>query len=176
MTEQSVENDGHDGDGGNADSAKGGGEKTFTQSQLTAILERKAREIESKYSGHDELKVKAEQFDALTETAKSDAERLAAATSQRDKLTTDNASLKTQLARQKISATAGLDVELWDRVKGDTDEEIKADVEKLVARFGTTSGAKQVLGPRSGSGASAPDGRSKKQIAADALRGLSANF
>lgn len=147
----------HDGSdaGDRGDAGNGGqGEKTFTQSQLTAILDRKTREIESKYEGFDELKAKAADFDA--------------AAGERDSLKSDNDRLTAQLLRQKISATQGLDPELWDRVQGVTAEEIEADVKKLVEKF-------TVVPKRNGafrSGASAPDGASGKQRAAAALRGM----
>jgi hypothetical protein len=164
-------------DSGNADGQQAS-EKTFTQAQLTAILDRKIRETESKYSGFDEIKGKAEQFDALTETAKTDIQRfqdqLQSTSAERDTFKADNATLKTQLDRQKISATKGLDPDLWDRVTGSTAEEITADVEKLVAKFQPAS--RVTLGSRSGSGASAPDGKDPKERAANAVRGLRAGI
>lgn len=162
-------------------SGAGGGssdEKTFTQTQLNAVVASARREVESKFDGFDDIKSKAEQFDALTETAKTDIQRfqdqLASTSTERDTLKQDNSSLQTQLLRQKISATAGLDADLWDRVTGSTEEEIAADVDKLVSKFQPTRRAP--LGPRSGSGASAPDARTPKDRAADALRGLRAGI
>lgn len=163
---------------GSADGQQSTSEKTFTQAQLTAILDRKIRETESKYSGFDDIKAKAAQFDSLTETAKTDIERfqdqLASTTTERDALKTAKATLETQLMRQKISASKGLDADLWDRVTGATEEDIAADVDKLVAKFQPTSRVQ--LGSRSGSGASAPDGKNPKDRAAAALRGLRAGI
>lgn len=149
-------------------------ENLITQTQLNKLLASQKREIESRFDGFDDIKSKAEQFDQLTETAKSDIQRfqeqLQATSTERDTVKSENSSLKTQLLRQKISAGKGLDSDLWDRVAGTTEEEITADVEKLVAKFQPTSRVQ--LGSRSGSGASAPDGRTEKQRAAAALRGL----
>lgn len=159
---------------GNADGQQSTSEKTFSQAQLTAILDRKIRETESKFDGFDDIKAKAEQFDALTETAKTDIQRfqdqLQSTTTERDAFKAEKESLATQLLRQKICASKGLDADLWDRVTGTTEDDIAADVEKLVAKFQPASRVQ--LGSRSGSGASAPDGKNPKERAAAALRGL----
>lgn len=89
-----------------------------------------------------------------------------AAAGERDSVKSENAKLQAMLRRQKISATKGLDPDLWDRVIGDTEEEITADVERLVEKF---SAPKRTGALRSG--ASAPDGANGKRGAA-ALRGL----
>lgn len=150
----------------------GQGEKTFTQAQLTAILERKTREIESRYEGFDDIKAKADEYDKLNDSVKSEVQRATEAAQaiagERDSFKSENEKLQTLLRRQKISATEGLDPDLWDRVIGDTEEEIAADVKRLVEKFSAPS-------KRSGafrSGASAPDGATTKQRAAAALRGV----
>lgn len=89
-----------------------------------------------------------------------------AAAGERDAFRSESESLKKLLERQKISAREGLDPELWDRVQGNTTEEIEADVKKLVEKFSTPK-----RGGALRSGASAPDGGSGKRGAA-ALRGL----
>lgn len=144
----------------------------FTQAQLNSFLANQKREIESRYEGFDELKAKAADFDSLTESVKSEVQRATeaaqSAAGERDSLKSENEKLAAQLLRQKISATQGLDPELWDRVQGATAEEIEADVKKLVEKFAVTP-------KRSGafrSGASASDGASGKQRAAAALRGM----
>lgn len=146
----------------------------FTQAQLNSFLAEERRKTESKFDGFDEVKAKAEQFDALTETAKSDNQRLQealqSATSSYEAEKAISASQAAQLLRQKICASKGLDADLWDRVTGTTEDDIAADVEKLVAKFQPASRVQ--LGSRSGSGASAPDGKNPKERAAAALRGL----
>jgi hypothetical protein len=161
-------------DGGNAGSqGDGGDQKSFTQAQLNAIVAQTRRETESKFDGHEDLKKKANQLDQLTAASKSEVERVAdekaAAVRERDGFKSTNDELQKQLLRQKISAKNHLDADLWDRVKGDTAEEIEADVKTLVSKFGTAGGK-----PSKGlqSGASAPDGSTKKQRAAVALRGV----
>jgi chromosome segregation ATPase len=153
----------------------GGGEKTFSQAQLNAILAQNRREVESKFEGYDDLKSKAEQFDALTESAKSELER---ATGQANEFKSKweaeqgtRSQLEKQLLRQQVSAKQHLDPDLWDRVRGDTKEEIEADVKALVEKFGTTGGNQRP--PRGlGSGAGAPDVATKKERAAAAVRGM----
>ena len=155
---------------------KGGSEGLITQEQMNKLLAAQKRDIEGQFSGFDDIKAKAEQFDALTETAKSDMQRLqeqlqsTTASWEADKAT--KASMATQLLRQKISATLGLDADLWDRVTGSTEEDITTDVEKLVAKFQPVS--RVSLGSRSGSGASAPDVKDPKERAAAAVRALRA--
>lgn len=146
----------------------------ITQEQMNKLLAAQKRDIESQFAGYDEVKAKAEQLDALTETAKTDIQRfqdqLQSTTTERDALKSEKETLATQLLRQKICASKGLDADLWDRVTGTTEDDIAADVEKLVAKFQPASRVQ--LGSRSGSGASAPDGKNPKERAAAALRGL----
>lgn len=177
--EQQQENQAERGNAGGQDKGGSGGEgdRTFTQSQLNAIVAQARRETEAKFEGHDELKNKAAQLDQLTQSTKSEVQRATEAAAEvakeRDGFKTTNVELQKQLLRQKISATEKLDPDLWDRVKGDTDEEISADVRALVAKFGTTGGGRPPKGLQSG--ASAPDVATKKERAAAALRGMTRN-
>lgn len=150
----------------------------FTQAQLNSFLAEERRKTESKFDGFDDIKAKAEQFDSLTETAKTDMQRLQdqlqSTTSAFEAEKAERASLAVKLLRSKISSAKGLDSDLWDRVTGDTEESITADVEKLVEKFKPPT--RPSLGSRSGSGASAPDARDPKERAADALRSLRAGI
>jgi regulator of replication initiation timing len=171
------ENNGGQGGGGQQTATGGtGGEQTLTQDHVNKLLASQKREIEGKYAGYEDLKDKATKYDALSATTKTDIERfqeqLNSATSENGTLKTDNERLQTQLARQQEAAKQGLDPELWDRVTGKTAEEIEADVKKLVEKFGAGTRSTTVIGPRSGSGASAPDGRTAKQRAAAGFRSL----
>lgn len=144
----------------------------FTQAQLNSFLANQKREIESRYEGFDDIKAKAAEFDKLEDEQKNAIDKAnEAATSaakERDTYKGEVDSLKVQLLRQKISATKGLDPDLWDRVRGGTEEEITADVEALVEKF--TPAPKRSGAFRSG--ASAPDGATGKGRAAAALRGM----
>lgn len=153
-----------------------GSDKVVPQSEVDRVVkERLARErakLQKQYEGYDDYRAKAEQFDKLNDEKKSEVQRLndqaQAVIAERDSLLSDNASLQKQILRQRISAAKQLDPDLWDRVRGDTEEDITADVEALVEKF-------SVAPKRTGalrSGASAPDGATGKQRAAAALRGL----
>lgn len=152
------------------------GGKTFTQADVDRILsERLGREkekLEKKYEGFDQIKAKASEFDKLTESTKSEIQKATeaaqVAASERDTFRSEAEKLKTTLQRQKICAAKGLDPDLWDRVIGDTEEEITADVERLVEKFAPAPRRNGALR----SGASAAEGGNEKQRAALALRGV----
>ena len=121
-----------DGDGG-------GGDKTFTQADVDKLLaDRLAKERASaakKYGDYDDLKKAKEELETLkasqmTETEKLKADNAAAL----EKLAASEAKIKalelSQLKAKLISAS-GLPVELAERVRGETEDEIKADIEAL---------------------------------------------
>lgn len=164
-----------DNGGQSQDNPSGGQGGTITQEQLNKLLASQKREIEGKFAGFDDFKSKAEQFDQLTEASKSELQQAndtaADMKAKWESSQADNTKLKSQLLRQQISATQKLDPDLWDRVRGDTAEDIEADVKKLVEKFGTSSaGGSSFKNLRSG--ASAPDGSTPKSRAAAALRGV----
>lgn len=150
-------------------------QKTFTQSQLNAIVAQTRREAESRFQGYDDYKTKAGQLDQLTASAKSDLQRAndeAADFKAKHEAAQDTVtSLQTQLLRQEIAAEKGLPAKLWKRVGGSTKEEIEADVAELLESSGPAPKPKPQVGALK-SGASAPDGMSKKERAAAALRGM----
>lgn len=168
-----------------------GGGRVFTQQELNSIVAQERRDAAARYAGFDDFKAKAEQFDLLVATANGDdgaADGGAApnapdapdvpdapdgpdapAVAAQAAVQVENQELHTRLLRQQISAQRGLDPDLWDRVIGDTPDEIAADVGKLVGKFGAVT-ARAPRGYQSG--ASAPDWRSPKEKAAAALRGM----
>lgn len=150
-------------------------EKTFTQAQLNSFLASQKRDIESKFDGFEDIKAKATQFDQLTESTKSEVQRAnesaAEFKARSETEAREKAEVKLENRRYKISAKKGLDPDLWDRVTGSTDEEITADVEALVTKFGST--AKPAVSLRSG--ASASTAANPKERAASALRAMRQN-
>lgn len=78
----------------------------------------------------DELKPKADQFAALEEASKSDAQRLqeAAATAQREAETA-----KADAIRYKAAATHGIPADYHDLLTGSTEEEVAVKAEKISA-------------------------------------------
>lgn len=150
-------------------------EKTFTQAHLNSLLASQKREIEAKFDGFDDIKAKATQFDQLTESTKSEVQRANESAAEfKERMETEareKAEVKLENLRYKVSAKKGLDPDLWDRVTGTTEEEITADVEKLVEKFGPTG---KPSGPlRSGASAGAAD--NPKDAAVRALRAMRAN-
>lgn len=122
------------GDGGGG----AGGEtppKTFTQEDLDKIVKERLERERKKYADYDDLKKAAEELSKLKDSEKSEVERLKAEAAkiqkERDEL---NARIKAQEVRGKKAAAlekAGMPAALADRVMGETDEEIAADVEAL---------------------------------------------
>lgn len=143
-----------------ADSAQDqSGEKTFTQAQLDKILANRLPE----YEGY---KAKAGQLDSLTESAKTAEEQSADWRSKAEAAESELAWRDTLLLRQEIAASKGLDSRMWSRIKGETKEEIEADIGELQ---GFTA-AKRSTALKSG--ASADSATTSKERAAQALRGI----
>lgn len=145
-------------------------EKTFTQAQLNKLLAGQKREIESKFAGFDDIRSKAEQFDALTETSKTEVQRATEAAAQaakeRDEAKAELAERDTAIAQRDIAAKNNLDPNLWEFIKGATTEEITESVKKLLSH----SSPKRPTGLRSG--ASNEGIQSKQERAVEALRSL----
>lgn len=138
------------------------GEKTFTQAQLDKIIANRLPE-------YDGLKSKAEQFDALTATTE---QNLAASTARAEAAEAELAWRDVLLERQQIAATKGLDPKLWSRVKGETKEEIAADIDELVGFSAPSATRNGGRAPAFSSGASSGNKQTDKERAAEALRGL----
>lgn len=103
--------------------------KTFTQTELDQkIGERLARERE-KYANYDELKAKAEKLSEIEERDKSESEKLAGKVSS---LTDDNKGLKGENLRLRVALDKQLPVDLIDRLRGDSQEDLEADADKLL--------------------------------------------
>ncbi len=112
-------------------------ERTFTQSELNAIVsDRLARERE-KYVGFDEFKAKAEKFDAAEEAAKSDLQK---AQEQADKFKAELDALKQAAlirdAREKVATEKGVPANL---LTGNTEEECAAQADAFLAWRGQQS-------------------------------------
>ncbi len=99
------------------------GERTFTQAEMDAIIGDRLKRERSKYADYDELKTKAEQFDAAQEAAKSDYEK---AVEERDALKARLEKLEAESARAaavaKAAAEHGVDAGLLARMAGDVEE------------------------------------------------------
>ncbi len=114
-----------------APAAEAGGERTFTQSEMNAILaDRLARE-RGKYADYDALKAKAEQFDRAEEAGKTELqkanERAAALKQQLDSLNREN-TLRT--LRADVSQKTGVPADL---LTADTGEECARQAEAILS-------------------------------------------
>ncbi len=136
--------------------------------------ERKARrEVEKQLKelggSNAELQKRLKEFEDRDKTEIDKAqEAVKAVAAERDTFKSEAEQLKLERARHKICASKGLDPDLWDRVIGATEDEITADVERLVEKFAPAPRRSGALR----SGASAPEGGNEKQRAAVALRAI----
>lgn len=158
-----------DGDGGGG----GGADRMFSKAEMAAIMAKHKRDIEGRYAGFDEIKDKATKYDQLQASTKTETQRLndelAQFRSQNETFQSELAWRDTLLMRQRIASEKGLDPKLWTRIKGETEDEITADVEEL-------RGLAMPVRPRTPSmrsGASNNDGSTTaKERAVEALRNL----
>lgn len=111
-------------------------EKTFTQSELDAIINDRLRRERSKYEGFEDYKSKAEKYDEAQEAAKTDLQKAQEEAqkykSQLDALTAANAARD---ARDKVAAETGVPASL---LHGSTEEECKTEAEALLTFRGET--------------------------------------
>lgn len=102
------------------------------------------REAASYRTQVNELKPKAEQFTALEEASKSEAQRLAEAaqTAQRDAETA-----RAEAIRYKAAATHGISADYFDLLGSGTEDEINARAEKIAALAAAQAAATQTAPP-----------------------------
>ncbi|MBQ6359364.1 MAG: DUF4355 domain-containing protein [Clostridia bacterium] len=114
-------------------------EKTFTQSQLDAIVaERLARDRKDR-ADYDDLKAKAAELDKLKEAGRSELEKAqTAAADYKAKLEALQTEKQIRDARDKVSAETGIPAGL---LSGSTEEECKAHAEALLKWRGGGAGA-----------------------------------
>lgn len=98
-------------------------EKTFTQSEMDAIIGDRLKRERQKYSDYDDLKAKAAEYDKAQEASKSELQR---AIEQRDALQAELGSLKAAQERAelvaKVAAEKGVSAEMLSRMSGDVEE------------------------------------------------------
>ena len=104
-----------------------GNEKTFTQSEMNAIIADRISEVKAKYGDYDDLKAKAEKFDAAEEASKSELQKV---TESRDALQAELDKVKADAMRSRIAATKGVPVDL---ITGSTEEECTAQADAALA-------------------------------------------
>jgi len=99
-------------------------EKTFTQAELNAIVQRRLGEEKAKYENYEELKEKAHRLDQIEEESKSELQK---ATERADSLTAELEALKAANAerelKDKVSAETGVPASL---LRGSSEEDLRA--------------------------------------------------
>lgn len=114
----------------------GGSERTFTQEDLNRLIGEARIKERSKFEGFEELKAKADQYDALAERDKTETQK---AIERAEKAEREASALKAAKARaEAISEAAkasGVDADLLSRMVGDTVEEIAANAAVLKSKI-----------------------------------------
>ena len=108
----------------------GGQEKTFTQAELDKIVQERVGRVRAKYDGFEDLKAKAEKYDALEEEKKSELqkaqERTAELEEQIKKMTHEK---EVQAVRTKVATEKGIPAEL---LTGETEEACISQADKIL--------------------------------------------
>ena len=125
-------------------------ERTFTQSEMDAIIGDRLKRERAKYADYEELKGKAAKYDEAEQAAKSDLEK---AVEERDALKAQLDEMKAEKARAEAVAEAaakhGVSAELLSRMSGDVDENarfLKAQAEGQ-PRYGQVPDAGETVPP-----------------------------
>ena len=105
-------------------------EKTFTQSELNAIIGDRLAQERKKYADYEELKGKAEKYDAAEEASKTELqkEQERSANLQKQLEALQKADAERQL-KEKVSKETGVPMEL---LRGDTEEDLKAQADAIL--------------------------------------------
>lgn len=108
----------------------------LTQEQVNALLAEQKRKLREQYAGFDELKAKAEQFDAAQEAAKTEQQRIAEAAA---KAQQEAQEARAESLRYKAAATHGIGQDYFDLLGSGDEETIAARAERLGALLKTAS-------------------------------------
>lgn len=146
--------------------AAGAGEKTFTQADLDRLVSDRLERERKKYADYDALKAAKAELDKLKEGQMSELDKakqgLGAAQAKVTELEAKIKAMELSALKARLAAAAGLPSELADRVRGEDEEAIKADIEAL----------KKIIPAKSAGGAGTPAAGAK---ASDDLQMLYAN-
>lgn len=103
-------------------------EKTFTQEELNSIVQKRIGEVNAKYANYEELKAKAEKFDAM------DTEELQKANEKVDALQSELDAMKQaesiRVIREEVSKEFGVPADL---LKADTKEECETQAKDILS-------------------------------------------
>jgi histone deacetylase complex regulatory component SIN3 len=126
-------------------------EKKFSQREYNAFEANIKRQYQNRSERDKELIEKGKQFEAAEAENQPLAERVSTLSTQQAETARERDEALKQAKVYKMAAEAQLDPVLWDRVRGNTDDEIAADIETLkpLSSNGTTppAGTQQPGGP-----------------------------
>jgi hypothetical protein len=103
--------------------------KTFTQDQVNALIAREKGQIQRQFADYDDLKSKAAKLDEIETANQTELQKL---TTRLDRLKGELDPLKGENLRLRVAMDKKLPAELVDRLRGGTEDELKADADKLL--------------------------------------------
>ena len=105
-------------------------ERTFTQAELNAIVQKRLGEEKAKYENFEELKEKALKFDQIEEESKTELQK---ATERAESLQKELDAIKTaneeRALRERIAQETGVPASL---LRGNSEEDLKAQAEAIM--------------------------------------------
>lgn len=101
-------------------------EKTYTQADLDKIVKDRLARQRNQYSDYNDLKSQAEELSQLRE-------QFSTLQSERDEARSDFEAAVRDVTVLKIAVDKGLPLDMVGRLKGDTEEELAADADQLLA-------------------------------------------
>ena len=105
-------------------------ERTFTQSEMDAIIRDRLARERGKYADYDAVKAKAEQFDAAQEADRSELQRaLERATELQTQVDAMNRANAVRAVRDKVSAATGVPAGL---LSGESEEDCTAQAQAIL--------------------------------------------
>lgn len=127
--------------GNQENTEQGNGERTFTQAEVNALVGKRVNEEKAKFADYDAIKEKAEKFDALEESSKSELQK---AIERGDALQAELDGLKRKEEirgiRQKVSEDTGIPATL---LTAETEEECR-DQAKAISEYAQPKGYPKV--------------------------------
>lgn len=107
-----------------------------SQDAVDGFMKARIARVEKKYSDYNDLKAKAAHVDELEAASLSESEKLQKRLAEFEKLAADKEAELTKLQRDRVvsdvASEMGLPKKFWDRVRGDTDDEIISDITDLL--------------------------------------------
>ena len=135
-------------------------ERTFTQAELNAIIQKRIGEVTSKYENFEELKEKAQKFDEIEEQSKTELQK---ANERADALQKELEGMKKADSVRKIREEVGTELGVpADLLTGGTKEECEAQAKRILV-FAKTDAYPTVKD--GGEVRNAPSGKTRDQFA-----------